>query len=512
MAEIILGTHLNFSGNQALNMALQTLAVAPSTTGLPIGYVYWNTAQNTSYVWSGSEWVDLGQVYTHPTFAGTSYPTTAATGASVPSRIIVNNGHVEDVEWRTITAANIGAAPTSHTHTFAQITGLGANTILGNNTTATGVAKALTVGELLTMMSIAYGDATVLTTGTDTTQRTWTAKQLMDFVNSKISTYLTVVNLGYTASATNGTITNSAGSNAVIPAATTTNAGLMLPAEKTKLTGIAAGANNYVHPTVNPGTHPFSTELTAGLLILSQLVVNGEGHLVTVKGRNITAADIAAILFANTSNTATTQTWSASKIYTEIQAAINQSQTGALQYKGDYNPTTNTPAITTDNTVKVGYTYVVTASGTFAGQAVEAGDMIIAKVNNPGSTAANWQIVNKNIPAVEDATTTVKGWIQLATNTEAIAGTDNTKAITPATLKAVLDASIGGHTALFGDGSSTSFTIPHPLNTKFLIMTVYREADGVPVWMDVRPASNSTVTINCNTAIATNSHRIVIKK
>jgi len=42
-------------------------------------------------------------------------------------------------------------------------------------------------------------------------------------------------NLGYTAAPTQGTVTNSAGTSAVIPAVDVTNAGLMLPAHFTKL-------------------------------------------------------------------------------------------------------------------------------------------------------------------------------------------------------------------------------------------------------------------------------------
>ena len=52
----------------------------------------------------------------------------------------------------------------------------------------------------------------------------------------------TATNLAYTASPTQGTITSDTGTDATIPAADGTNAGLFLPAEKTKLAGIAEGA------------------------------------------------------------------------------------------------------------------------------------------------------------------------------------------------------------------------------------------------------------------------------
>jgi len=49
-------------------------------------------------------------------------------------------------------------------------------------------------------------------------------------------------NLGYTASPTDGTVTSSSGTDATVPAADGTNAGLMLPAEKSKLFGVEENA------------------------------------------------------------------------------------------------------------------------------------------------------------------------------------------------------------------------------------------------------------------------------
>jgi len=50
------------------------------------------------------------------------------------------------------------------------------------------------------------------------------------------------VDLGYTAAADGGTVTNSAGDDAAMPLADGSNAGLMAPADFTKLDGIEAGA------------------------------------------------------------------------------------------------------------------------------------------------------------------------------------------------------------------------------------------------------------------------------
>ena len=504
--------HIDLNKNELLNAKLQNLATPPTLTASDAGFIYWSTTDDIPYLWTGTAWLNLGDVYTHPSFPGAGQPSTTLSGASVISRITLDNGHVTGVQTRNLTASNIGAAAASHTHAFSQITGLPTMTILGNNSGSTGVAQALTVGQLLTMLGIVKGTLSQLNTGTSTADSTWSAEDLNDWLMGKLGSYLTAVNLALgTRTSTTMPITNSAGTGVTLPVATTTLAGLMSAADKVKLNGIATGANNYVHPTDNPGVHPFATIVSSGLQVLSQLVVNNEGHVTSVSSRDLTAADIASVMINDSINNGTNTTWSSSKIYDELQDAINQAQTGALIYQGNYNPVTNTPDITGDDDVKTGWTYVVDATGTFAGQEVEAGDMIIAKVDNPGSTAANWQIVNKNIPAIVNATTLVRGIIQLATNAEALAGTNAVKAITPATLKAVLDAQVKGYVANFGNGTNTSFTITHGLGTQDVLVQVQRVSDRKEIIVEWAAASNTTVTIGVNIAPATNSLRAIVK-
>lgn len=502
---------IDLNKNSLLNAALQVLPTAPSSP--VIGQIYWNSSSSTAFVWTGTAWLDLGQIYTHPTFTETGQPETALKGATVISRITLDNGHVTGVTTRNLTPADIGAATSTHTHNFANIIGLPANTILANNTATAGQAKAITVAELLTMLSIGYGSLTILNTGTDTTQRTWTAKDLTDWMNAKLGSYLTVVNLALgNRTATSMPITNTGGEGVTLPEATQSLAGLLTAADKLKLDGIANNANNYVHPTNNPGTHPFAAEITSGLQILSQIVVNNEGHVTTIKGRNLTAADIATVMINDAINNGTNSTWSSGKIYNEIQNVVAAASTGALIYKGNYDPVTNSPTLTTDSTIKTGFTYVVTQTGSFAGQSVEAGDMIIAKINNPGATPANWQVVNKNIPAIVSASTTVEGIVYLATTAEAVAGTNNTKAVTPAGLKAALDSYIGGYYQTFGDGSSTSFTITHNLNTDRVLVQIREVTSKKEVIVDWATTSANVVTVNVNVPPANASLEILITK
>lgn len=527
MAQKKYNSHINLNRQQLLNAALQNLAVFPSTADVngipfPVGFVFYHTGQKTGFIWTADDsvgepgevgWLDIGQVYTHPSFPSGAYPATPQTGAFVPSQIQVDNGHITNVVWRQLTASDIGAAEAIHTHAFNQITGLPPNTILGNNTGATGTAQALTVSDMLTMLGIAYGTLALLNAGTDTSTRTWTAKDLNDWLTGKLGQYLTVVNLALgTRTANTLPITNSAGTGVTLPVATTTLAGLMSAADKVKLDGIQEGANNYIHPTQNPGVHPFSTELTSGTTVLSQIVVTNEGHVVSIKGRNLTAGDLAAVMINDSINNSTIQTWSSQKIYEELQDAINQAQTGALQYKGEYNPITNTPQITNASLgVKVGWTYVVSATGTFLGEQVEAGDMIIAKTDNPETNLANWQLVNKNIPAIVAATTTVQGIVRLATMADYNAN-DNTTAVTPALLNAILNTSVGGYTSYVGNGSSTTFAITHNLNTTAVIVQVFEISSGDEIEVQIRRTSATVVTLLMNIPPDNNAYEVVIKK
>lgn len=511
--------HIDLNNQQILNTSLQNLGVAPSTANKTAGWIYWNTVDKTAYVYTGlsspNEWLDLGALYEHPTYTPSNDASTTLTGATVISGVTLEpNGHISTITTRTLTASEIGAAGVTHTHAFGEVTGLPVNTILANNTGATAAASAITPAQLLVMLGIAYGTLAQLNTGTDTAQRTYTPKDISDFVNSKVSALSTASNLSLgTRTDTTMLVNNSNGTGVNLPSATTTLAGLLQSTDKTKLDGIASNANNYIHPTHNLTANSFATAITSGLQVLSKVTIAANGHVTEVGGRTLTASDIAAVLFNNAITNGVNQTWSSTKINNEIQSAITQAQTGGLQYKGEYNAGTNIPAVTTNTLIKVGWTYVITgATATFAGEEVEAGDMIIAKVDNPQSAAANWQVVNKNIPAILAASSTVEGIVFLATTAEGIAGTNNTKAITPLVLKAVLDARTGGYATTFGDGSATSFTFTHGLNTQDVTIQIQRISDRKVIYAERLATTTGTVQVISNIAPALNAWRIIIKK
>lgn len=97
---------IDLNNNQLLNTSLQNLAAHPATAGKLPGWIYWNTAAKTSYVYTGlvspNEWLDLGQIYAHPTF---SVPGSAGNNNSlvVLESITVNSeGHVTDFKTKDI--------------------------------------------------------------------------------------------------------------------------------------------------------------------------------------------------------------------------------------------------------------------------------------------------------------------------------------------------------------------------------------------------------------------------
>jgi hypothetical protein len=272
-----------------------------------------------------------------------------------------------------------------------------------------------------------------------------------------------------------------------------------------------ADANNYTHPTFSG--NDLGAALT-GAAVISDVNVNSEGHVTSFATRNITASDIGAAII-NDSVTNLVNTWSSQKIQDELDA-INSTITGALIYQGGYNASTNTPNLDsspTAGTINQGFTYTVTAAGNFYTEAVQVGDMLIAETDDP-AVLADWTVVNKNIPDIVDASTTAKGIIEIATQTEVDTGTDAVRAVTPATLAQRLAAVQSGnrYSVNVGDGTSTSITITHSLGTKDVIVSIIEVATNVVIMCEKVTNTINTVDLKFNVAPASNAYRVTILK
>lgn len=230
------------------------------------------------------------------------------------------------------------------------------------------------------------------------------------------------------------------------------------------------------------------------------------------------------------SGTATTSLFSAQKILTLI-TDLNTAITGSLIFKGGYNMITDftdtsganikiqTP---TAGQIKQGWTYVITAiDGTHyklfsdAGSELAVGDMLIAKQSNP-TGVSHWTIVNKNIPDIVAASENTLGIIQLATQAEVTAGSNTTKAVTPATLKGLLGttgtlSAVRKYTQQIGDGNLLTFAVVHGLGNQIIISQVRRTLSPFDqVECEVVSTSSTTVTFNFNIAPSLNQYTVTI--
>lgn len=113
---------------------------------------------------------------------------------------------------------------------------------------------------------------------------------------------------------------------------------------------------------------------------------------------------------------------------------------GALVFQGTVNcaGATPDPDITSDASVLTGQFWIVSGAGTFLGEAVQNGDLIIANIDNPGATLANWSIVQGNTVI---ATEEVAGITYLASAAQVATGTETgAYAVNPATLQGKIAA------------------------------------------------------------------------
>lgn len=178
-------------------------------------------------VWDGNEWeiigtggtpdVDLG--YTAAPNNGT-VTNTAGDDAVIPIADDTNAGlftaaekaKLEGIEEGAIAEVNLGYTPAVDEGTVTNDAGTDA------------------------VIPIADGTNAGLFTAAEKTK--------LEGIEDGANVGMTSVDLGYTPAVDQGTVTNDAGNDAVIPLADGTNAGLFTAAEKTKLDGIEAGATN----------------------------------------------------------------------------------------------------------------------------------------------------------------------------------------------------------------------------------------------------------------------------
>ena len=196
-------------------------------------------------------------------------------------------------------------------------------------------------------------------------------------------------NLAYTASPTGGTVTSDTGTDATLPLADATNAGLMAPAQHTKLAGIAAGATAVIvdaTPTNGSGNAVSSDGVFDALANKSDTSHTHTGTyqpLATVLTN--TTASFTTAQETKLGHIAVTQAVDLDDIETRVNALD-----AAVILKGTWDASAGTfPGA---GAAQAGWSYIVSVAGTVDGTAFAVGDRAIAILDNASTTtyAANW--------------------------------------------------------------------------------------------------------------------------
>ena len=188
-------------------------------------------------------------------------------------------------------------------------------------------------------------------------------------------------------------------STVTIPASDDTTYDLTVPAATTAIRLAGSDATNDDVTISGTAlevdvTRISATELRVGLVddvtIAGELTVSGTGQ--SSFGGQVTIP-----------LTPSASTDAASKNYVDTTLAGS----GALIYQGGYNAATNTPDLDSSPSasIKKGWTYTVTADGSFFTEQVRVGDVLIAEQDAP-TALADWTTVQNNIDL---ATTTTVG-------------------------------------------------------------------------------------------------------
>lgn len=306
-------SNIDLSQNQLLNGVIHNSATEP--VGGIKGQVYFNTATNRLYVFNGTDWVGADAI------------DAMQTGSSIVTAI---NSSASIIDLDNLPTGVATAVTNSHsaTHTISQVTGL-----------QTALDGKVDDGQVLTNVPAGATFTDTVTT-----------------INGKtgVIAKADIVALGIPASDTNTTYAN----------ATTSVAGLMSTTDKTKLDGVATGANNYALPVAGAaiGGVKTGTDITVDASGNVSVVDNSHSHLsanvtdatnlntasMIVKrdaSGNFVAGTITAALAGNatTATTATTTTGNsgtATKLATARTIAISGDVTGtATSFDGSANIT-----------------------------------------------------------------------------------------------------------------------------------------------------------------------------
>lgn len=416
-------SNIDLNKNQLQNPVIHSLGTAPAT---PVeGQIYFDstTGDKHIYLYNGTAWVQLSEgAHTSDSYvSNVSLSGTDLTFTGVGSAF---NG--------TVDLSSLDEIVNDSTITIAAGDGLsgGGNFTLnqasnGSITINVGAGDGIDVGQ---------DDISVLVDGTT-----------IDFnVSGEVSAVTAAVANNGTALATGDQIYDFV-----------TGQGYITGNETITLTGDVTGS----------GTTSIATTISAGAVDFAMI--------------NPTAIITEAEGIENNDNDTTIPTSAAVKDY------VDDNIVGGLVYQGGYNAATNTPDLdsTPSSNIKKGWTYTVTADGSFFTEQVRVGDVLIAEQDAP-TTLAHWTTVQNNVD-LADATTVGIGNVA--------AGTGISVAYSSGTATVTNTDTNSSNT--FAATITASGAVTHNLGTKDVIVQLYDTNSDETVYADVDRTSANQVSI-----------------
>ena len=324
-------------------------------------------------------------------------------GWAVPNTRKVN-GHALSADV-TVTASDIGVAAGAEVNqnAFSNVK-VGSSTIAADTKTDT---LELAAGTLITLTPDTTNDKVTIATTAEVNQNAFSNVKVGSTTvaaDAKTDTLELVAgsNVTLTPDATNDKVTIAA-TDTTYSDATTSAHGLMSAADKTKLDGIASGAevNQSAFSNVKVGSTTVAADTKTDTLELAgsnvTLTPDATNDKVTI---GITASNVTTAL-GNTAVARATSDASGNNIVNTYatKSELGAATAGALQYKG----TVDAESTITGAAYKKGWYYVVSTAGTYVGKVCEVGDMLIAKQDKTSTPANDWDAVQSNIEVLSNS-------------------------------------------------------------------------------------------------------------
>jgi hypothetical protein len=229
---------------------------------------------------------------------------------------------------------------------------------------------------------------------------------------------------------------------------------------------------------------------------------------------------------------------------TLVKNYIDSSVSGGVYYQGGYNPVTDTTSPggyglqtpPNPNIIEIGWMYTATADGTFFGEQLRVGDVLIAEIDAPTSLS-DWTTVQNNIDLATSSVVGLGNVVPGPSNTVTAPYSSGTATLdvvdsTPSQKGAVIVDAGAGISVSYTSGTATvantdtnsnntyavtisdTATIAHDLSTKDIIVQLYDVVTNETVYADIvrvntSPYNTATITFS---ATPTNDVRVLVQK